>query len=121
MRTRVIEIKSDLKESRAAPDRKTVIRDILTNDQVRPEEKETEYLRWECQTLIAAGTLTTSHMLSILTFYILSNPEILERLQKELRSVMPDAESKPTWVELEKLPYMVGALHLPIFYSVSII
>lgn len=86
----------------------TVLHDVLTNDQIRPEEKETEHLKWQFNSLVAAGTLTTAHTLSILTFHILTNPEILERLQKELQTVMPDTDSRPSWVQLEKLPYLVN-------------
>ena len=100
-------MKSDLQEGRGKPDTKTVLHDVLTNDQIRPEEKDTERLKWELNSLVAAGTLTTAHVLSVLTFHILSNPEILGRLQKELQTVMPDADSKPGWAQLEKLPYLV--------------
>ena len=106
-RARVIEVKSDLKEGRKVSDMTTVLHDVLTNDQIRPEEKDTEHLKWECNSLVAAGTLTTAHTLSALTFHILNNPEVLEGLQKELQTVMPNSDSKPSWVQLEKLPYLV--------------
>ena len=46
-------------------------------------------------------------MLSVLTFHMVSNPDILEKLQRELASVMPEPDSQPKWSELEQLPYLV--------------
>ena len=65
-------------------------------------------------------TTTTAHTLSVLTFHILHDPEILKRLQRELESVMPEPDSQPRWSELEQLPYLVRSfLRLPFLYGVS--
>lgn len=101
MKTHVIEVKNDLKEGRKN-ERTTVFHDILSNKNIRPQEKDTNHLATEAQTFIAAGTITTTHILSTLTFYILDNSEILQKLQSELQTV-----SQPTWQQLEALPYLV--------------
>ena len=55
-------------------------------------------------------------MLSVLTFFVLHDPEILRKIQNELRSVMPESDSQPKWSELEKLPYIVRwSLSFPCF------
>lgn len=101
MRDHVLEVKADLKEGREA-DQKTIFHDILTNENIRPEEKESSYLSDEAQTIIAAGTLTTAHALSVITFHLLDQPKILQRLQEELSTL-----SAPKWQQLEQLPYLV--------------
>ena len=47
-------------------------------------------------------------MLSLLTFLIVDNAEILTRLQKELHTVMLRPGSQPKWNQLEQLPYLVS-------------
>ena len=46
-------------------------------------------------------------MLSVVTFHILNNPEMLRKLQLELESVMLESNPQPKWSELEQLPYLV--------------
>lgn len=126
IRAQVLEIKKEHAEGRKPSGRRTIIYDILTNDQIRPQDKETERLLAEALSVVAAGyscfpmpygisvlrllnrTTTTAHTLSVLAFHILHNPGILNKLQHELESVMPQPDSQPRWSELEQLPYMVG-------------
>lgn len=104
MKDHVLEVKTDLTEGRKT-NQKTIFYDILSNGKIRPEEKENSYLICEAQTVIGAGTLTTAHMLCTLTFHLLDNPLILQKLQHELMTI-----SEPKWQQLEKLPYLVGFL-----------
>ena len=46
-------------------------------------------------------------MLSIVTFHVVNNAEMLRKLQRELESVMLGSNSPPKWSELEQLPYLV--------------
>ena len=52
--------------------------------------------------------MTVAHTLTVITYHVLQDKKILGKLQEELRSVMPKAESKPKWNQLEQLPYLVG-------------
>ena len=45
-------------------------------------------------------------MLSLTTYFVLQNPEILERLCGELETAMPDPESSPSQQVFESLPYL---------------
>ena len=104
-------------------DEKTsIFHEILLNPKTRPQEKELNYLQDEAQTVIAAGTVTTAHILSMLTFYIIDNPLILQRLQAELSPffLSPDSTS-PTWLQLEQLPYLTAIITegLRVGYGVS--
>ncbi|KAI9708134.1 MAG: hypothetical protein M1812_008121 [Candelaria pacifica] len=72
------------------------------------EEKTVDRLTEEGILFVVAGNETTGNALSIMTFYILSNPTILQNLRKELIQIMPDPKTLATWQELEKLPYLVS-------------
>ena len=70
-------------------------------------EKEVKRLAHEAVVVIAAGSETTSRVLTITMFYILSNKPVLKRLQDEIRTVMPDASKIPSTKTLQELPYLV--------------
>ncbi|KAL9124190.1 MAG: hypothetical protein Q9217_006456 [Psora testacea] len=102
----VNEMKASLAQGKKDTEQRTIFYDILSNDQVRPQEKETEHLVTEAQAVVGAGTVTTAHTLSILVYHLLSNPDILARTQNELRALMADLDTKPRWQHLEQLPYL---------------
>jgi cytochrome P450 len=85
-----------------------VLHGVLTNGHVRSEDKEIDHLTSVFHALNAAGTTTTAHVLSVISFHLLHNRMILKRLQKELREVMPEEDSTPNWGQLEKIPYFVS-------------
>ncbi|KIX92009.1 uncharacterized protein Z520_12280 [Fonsecaea multimorphosa CBS 102226] len=60
----------------------------------------------EALTQIVAGSDTTSTALCALTYWMLKTPRILERLQKELDSVLPDDVEIPTFEQVKDLPYL---------------
>jgi hypothetical protein len=62
--------------------------------------------------LVIGGTETTARSLSLGMYHLLSDPHLLNKLREELRSVMPTPESKPTWNELEQLPYLASTAHV---------
>ena len=63
--------------------------------------------------------MTVAHTLSVITYHVVQDKEILRKLQTELKNAMANSYSQPSWTQLEKLPYLVrGALepthhHLP--------
>jgi cytochrome P450 len=58
--------------------------------------------------LLFAGFDTTGNTLSVTTYHLLSNPDKLERVRKEIEPLMLENDGKPTWPDLEKLPYLVN-------------
>ena len=54
------------------------------------------------------SSLTVAHTLTVITYHVLQDKKILVKLQEELRSVMPNVESKAKWNQLEQLPYLVS-------------
>ncbi|KAJ1328249.1 benzoate 4-monooxygenase [Microdochium nivale] len=86
----------------------TVLCNILKSDLAEPE-KATERLSGECVALVLGGIETTAKTMSIITYHLLSKPDILERLRETLNihGVDPDNMS---WTELEKIPYLEGVI-----------
>jgi cytochrome P450 len=84
-----------------------MVRQIL-NSSLPDEDKSFWRLSRECASVTLAGTETTGSFLSITTFYLLSQPEILERLRKEIGEAEVRAGGKTlTLQELRELPYLV--------------
>ncbi|KAF5120172.1 Cyrochrome P450 monooxygenase [Metarhizium anisopliae] len=57
--------------------------------------------------IITAGTETTSNTLTAITFHVLNNIKIKQKLRDELYQAFGDGNAM-TWTELEQLPYLVG-------------
>ena len=100
-----------MEEGRKQTGQTTIFYEVLSNDRVRPQEKTTDYLQDEAQTVMGAGTVTTAHILALATFYILDNPAILEKLQSELATILDEKSNpSPRWQQLEQLPYLSAVI-----------
>ena len=86
---------------------RTIFHDIQASD-LPESEKDINRLTDEAFIFITAGTETTARTLSILSFHIMNNPDVLKLLREELKTVMPDPKSSVTSSTLENLPYMVS-------------
>ncbi|KAK2002195.1 trichodiene oxygenase [Colletotrichum falcatum] len=82
----------------------------LFDSDLPPEEKTTKRLTAEGLVTMIAGTETTSFTLTVITFYLLTKPDVLERLTRELRTVVADPERLPSWPTLEALPYFSAVI-----------
>nr|UVI58156.1 cytochrome P450 monooxygenase [Aspergillus roseoglobulosus] len=71
-------------------------------------------------TIVAAGTETTAHTMTICTFHILNNKQILENLRAELDESFPDKKEMDLQT-LEQLPYLTGIIYegLRLSYGLS--
>ncbi|KAF2272646.1 benzoate 4-monooxygenase cytochrome P450 [Westerdykella ornata] len=79
---------------------------LRDSEALPPEEKSVQ--RWvdEGFVLLAAGGETTAKTLSETLYYLLRNPETLERLRAELKTMMLKTTELATWAQLEQLPYL---------------
>lgn len=71
--------------------------------------------------VLGAGTATTTRALNLVTYYVLANPEIEERLRKEIKDfgVTDGYPGKmPKWLEVEKLPYLAACIKEGLRYVV---
>jgi cytochrome P450 len=87
----------------------TLIREIYDSD-LPPWEKTHARLTQEAQVLVGAGTETTGNTMSVLTFRILDDPKIAQRLQKDLREAQPDRSKTMTLLELERVTYLAAVI-----------
>src|SRR5689334_16111274 len=87
-------------------ERTTVFLSMIQSD--LPElEKLTMRLAAEAQTLLLAGTDTTAVTLSIMTYHLIDNPLVLNKLRTEILNTVSDATNLPV---LEQLPYLTAVI-----------
>jgi len=106
----ILRIKASIARGEQPEGQTTIFYDVLSNPQVRPQEKTDDYLQDEAQTLIGAGTATTAAILTIVTFHLLSKPHIVQKLQAELKSLVTRIDGPPKWQQLEQLPYLTAII-----------
>ncbi|RBR23917.1 uncharacterized protein FIESC28_03227 [Fusarium coffeatum] len=116
---RVTKTKTDL-NSGIVYDRPTIFADLL-NSELDESEKGTDRLVEEAVTIVNAGTETTSWALAVITYFLLSQPETMSKLQAELATVVDDPRHLPSWTTLEQLPYLGAVINegLRLSYGVS--
>jgi hypothetical protein len=93
---------------RTPGERLAIFRAVLLNDGLPPHEKVYNRISHEAVTIMAAGGETTTSVLMMATYFILSGKEtILQRLREEIESLMSSGDSRPSVAELERLPWLV--------------
>jgi cytochrome P450 len=104
--TRVINITKGtiVKEGRLP---RTIFETLLQSD-LPEEEKSFDRLWQESLLVVGAGADTTANVCAHLTFHLLSNPDKLARLRKELEDAIPDPYEPAQLIIVEQLPYLVG-------------
>ena len=102
------------------PEHQTIFHEVLESD-LPAEEKRSERLGHEAQTVVGAGLSTTAWALTHATFHILNQPETLRKLQDELTTAIPDPTATLDWALLEKLPYLSSCIKegLRLSYGIS--
>ena len=82
--------------------------DIALNPDARKSRPEltVDQLSADTLLLLLAGTDTTSLTLAMATYRLLRDPNILRKLQAELREAMPRKDMQLEYAELEKLPFL---------------
>lgn len=83
---------------------------MAQNDKVTAEEKSISRLTDEGVLFIVAGNETTGNALSIITFHVLNDGKIKEKLKSEILEAIPDQEVFPMWQNLETLPYLSAVI-----------
>lgn len=78
---------------------------------LKPEAKISQ-MEYEStvRTLIVAGSETTATLLSGVTYLLLTNPEKMEKVVKEIRSSF-SSEEEITFVSVNKLDYLLACLN----------
>lgn len=90
--------------------RQTIFTTLLSG-QDKPEGyviPTTERLKDEAYSVLAAAADTTGNAMTVAAYNVLADPEIYDKLASELSAHFPDRMEKLSYVELERLPYLVG-------------
>ncbi|CEJ58848.1 Putative Benzoate 4-monooxygenase cytochrome P450 [Penicillium brasilianum] len=85
--------------------------DALVSPSVPPHEKSLDRLEDESALLLGAGTETTARAIAVSMFHLMNNQEMGLKLREELKTVLKSPQSKASWTDLEKLPYLTGAVN----------
>ncbi|KAF2664438.1 putative cytochrome P450 [Microthyrium microscopicum] len=88
----------------------SIFSSLLESDIVPAYEKNEAHLVDEGTTIVAAGVETTAKALATTVFYVLTTPSVLTKLREELETVMPNRSSKPSWMQLQQLPYLSAVI-----------
>lgn len=102
--------KGSVTDRLAAGTRTSLFQYILNSD-MPPSEMHPDRLMQEAKLLTVADIVSTARNLEFVSYYILANNHIRRRLQEELYEPMSGyPENIPTWVQLEKLPYLTAVV-----------
>src|SRR4051812_35961694 len=108
------------KEAGMMKEGRTIFGSLLESD-LPPSEKSVQRLTDEATSLFAAGTETISWALAVITYHVLSKPELLEKLTAEVARVVDSSGDLPPWAALENLPYLGSVVYegLRLSYGVA--
>ncbi|KAK0726268.1 cytochrome P450 [Apiosordaria backusii] len=91
---------------------KTVFGSVLQSKDLPAAEKSLQRLVEEGFSLFVAGTETVSWALTVISYHVLTKPEILKRLTDEVReAVKANGGEVPDWKTLEGLPYLGAVIY----------
>ncbi|KAL8889763.1 MAG: hypothetical protein Q9215_003005 [Flavoplaca cf. flavocitrina] len=69
-----------------------------------------ETIAREGMSLLIAGSETTAMTLSLITYHLLANPDMLAKLREALEQTIPDPNSLPSLTQLEAIPYLYACI-----------
>ena len=99
----------------------TVFHEIMSSQEIPPSEKSSYHMKYEAIQFVSAGTDTVSNTMHMITYHVIENPSILQRLRTEILTVQPDSTQPAKFSQLERLPYLTGVIleGLRLGYGVS--
>ncbi|KAM3076084.1 hypothetical protein ACMFMG_006399 [Clarireedia jacksonii] len=87
-------------------ERSDIITQMLNSPELADNDKTPSRLALEARGLVGAGTETTGHTLSVITFYLLKNPAKLQILKDELSDTRKANRGILEYHDLQRLPYL---------------
>lgn len=91
----------------------TIFAQILSSDLLSGQEFSDQRLIDEGVLIATAGSETTAWAITIATYHVMRNPQVLKKLREELRTIsaeIPTGCTVPSWSALEKLPYLTAVV-----------
>jgi len=104
------------KNSSGPPAKAQTLFDALTSPEIPAHERTLERLKNESSVILLAGLDTTARFLTIMVCYLVTYPHVLETLRAELGALAEKGISKPTWTQLEALPYLTAFINESLRY-----
>lgn len=86
--------------------KRSIFCELRDNASLPQSEKGLTRLEQEGTLLVMAGTESTAKSIGIAHFHLLANPDIMQRVRAELKTVSDSA----SWTELEQLPYLSAVI-----------
>ncbi|KAI8943078.1 hypothetical protein NX059_001110 [Plenodomus lindquistii] len=97
------------KDSERKPGRPTTLLDALTDDAKIPKHEQTvQRVREESELVLLAGVDTTARTLTTIVAIMVKYPAIVAKLRHEMTTAVDKFGEKPTWKQLETLPYLTA-------------
>lgn len=98
---------SDSGHANSTMGRNHTLIDQVLDSKLSQEDKTADRIEQEIRSAIGAGTETTSNALTVITYNLLTHPDMLQRVQSELRELAPDPDTELSLKSLESLTYLV--------------
>ena len=78
-------------------------------------------MKYEAIQFVSAGTDTVSNTMHVITYHVIANPVILQRLREEIQTIQPSPARPVKLAQLERLPYLTAVIleGLRLGYGVS--
>ena len=87
----------------------TIFYEILHSD-LPPAEKSAVRMEKEMAAILGAGAVTTAWTLTLAMYHLTVQPDKMERLQEEIRLIMPNPQQPAKLQQLEQLPYLTSVI-----------
>ena len=87
------------------PEGRTIFHEIIRSD-IPESEKQTQRLTDEAMVILIAGSETTASTLAAITYHLLADRKLLDRLRAELVTAMPNQNELPVASKLDSLPFL---------------
>lgn len=115
-------MKQSINEGRDKSKHKTIFHQLLDPNAAEGHVvPNLEDLTDEMFTILTAAADTSGHAMAIITYYIVSNPEIYRRLNAELKATFPDRTADLNYLSLEKLPYLTAVIKEGLRFSYGVL
>jgi cytochrome P450 / NADPH-cytochrome P450 reductase len=102
----VAERRAELRDDPESADTTDLLGRMVTGvDKQTGESLPDENIRAQCITFLIAGHETTSGLLSFAIYYLMKNPDVLDRARAEVDAVLGSAAS-PTYEQVHRLTYV---------------
>ena len=95
------------------PKRRTIFHELLdpaSTDEETSGPPSVERLCGEALSFCTAAADTTGNAMEMAAYHVVTNPDIYDKLKKELRDAFPDPTADLGYTTLEKLPYLTGVV-----------